>query len=141
MVVVHHFKEDGTLRFAKIYFSTNIQMDGADVLIYYKTRFQIEFLYRDAKQFLGLEQCQSRKEKRLDFHFNASLTTVSLAKAVHHLSQPIEKRKPFSMASIKTQYFNELLLDRFISAFGILPKLMKNNPVYIKLRDFGKIAA
>lgn len=141
VVVVHHFKEDGPFRFAKIYFSTDIQIAGADVLIYYKTRFQIEFLYRDAKQFVGLEQCQSRKEKRLDFHFNASLTTVSLAKAVHHLSQPIEKRKSFSMASIKTQYFNELLLDRFISAFGVLPKLIKNNPAYIKLRDFGKIAA
>lgn len=140
-VVVHYLKEDGTLKIAKIYFSTDLQMDGADVFIYYKTRFQIEFLYRDGKQFTGLEQCQSRKAKRLDFHFNASLTAVSLAKALHHLNQPIEKRKPFSMASIKTQYFNELLIDRFISAFGISPKRIKNNPIYRKIRDFGKIAA
>ncbi len=141
VVVVHYLKEDGALKSVKIYFSTDLKMEGSDILIYYKTRFQIEFLYRDAKQFTGLEQCQSRKEKRLDFHFNASLTAVSLAKAVHHLNQPIEKRNSFSMASIKTQYFNELLLDRFISAFGIFPIPQKNNPVYLKLRDFGKIAA
>lgn len=141
VVVVHYRKEDGTIKSVKVYFSTDCQMEGADILIYYKARFQIEFLYRDAKQFTGLEQCQSRKEKRLNFHFNASLTAVSLAKAVHHFNQPICKRKPFSMFSIKTQYFNELLLDRFISAFGISPKLKKNNPVYLKLRDFGKIAA
>ena len=116
-------------------------MEGTDLLIYYKTRFQIEFLYRDAKQFTGLEQCQSRKEKRLDFHFNTSLTTVSLAKTVHYLNQPINKRKSFSMFSIKTQYFNEHMLDRFISAFGIFPIPKKNNPIYLKLRDFDKIAA
>lgn len=45
------------------------------------------------------------------------------------------------MASIKTQYFNEILLDRFISAFGGSPKRIKNNPAYSKIRDFGKIAA
>lgn len=141
VLVVHYLNEDQTIKSVKIYFSTDIQMDGGDILIYYKARFQIEFLYRDAKQYTGLEQCQSRKKKRLDFHFNASLTAVSLAKAVHHLNQPIEHRKPFSMYSLKTQYFNEFLLDRFISTFGILPKLMKNDPIYLKLRDFGKIAA
>ena len=141
VVIVHYLKEDGTLKAAKIYFSTDLQMEGVDIFIYYKTRFQIEFLYRDGKQYTGLEQCQSRKAKRLDFHFNASLTTASLAKAMHHLDKPIDKRKPFSMASIKTQYFNELLLDKFISAFGFSPERIKNNPVYRKIRDFGKIAA
>lgn len=141
VVVVHYLQENKSIKSVKIYFSTDLQMEGTDVLIYYKTRFQIEFLYRDAKQFTGLEQCQSRKKECLHFHFNASLTTVSLAKAVHHLNQHKDKRKPFSMFSIKTQYFNELLLDRFISGFGISPKPNKNNPVYLKLRDFGKIAA
>lgn len=141
VVVVHYLKDDGTINKIKIYFSTDLKMQGTDILIYYKTRFQIEFLYRDAKQHTGLEQCQSRKEKRIDFHVNASLTAVSLAKAVHHLNQSIEERKPFSMASIKTQYFNELLIDRFILGFGLSPKRIKNNPIYLKIRDFGKIAA
>lgn len=141
VVVVHYFDNKESLKKVKIYFSTDFVMSGSDVLIYYKSRFQIEFLYRDAKQFVGLEQCQSRKEKRLDFHFNAALTTVSIAKALHHLSVPAEQRKPFSMFSIKAQYFNELLMDRFFSLFGISPKPKKNNPDYLTLRDFGKIAA
>jgi len=110
-------------------------------LIYYSARFQIEFLYRDAKQFTGLEHCQSRKEKRMDFHFNASLTAVSLAKAAHHLNVPKDERKSFSMFSIKAQYFNELLLNRFFSAFGLDPNSKKNNSKYLSLRNFGKIAA
>jgi len=98
-------------------------------------------LYRDAKQFTGLEHCQSRKEKRLNFHFNASLTAVSLAKAAHHLSVPIEQRKSFSLFSIKAQYFNELLLNRFFEVFGIDPNSKKINAKYLSLRNFGKIAA
>lgn len=141
VALVHHLKPNGALKKVKIYFSTDSTISATELLIYYSSRFQIEFLYRDAKQFTGLEHCQSRKEKRLDFHFNASLTAVSLAKAAHYLNVPKEERKAFSMFSVKAQYFNELLLNRFFSAFGIDPNSKKNNLKYLSLRKFGKIAA
>jgi hypothetical protein len=141
VVLVHHLKANGELKNVKIYFSTNLDRQGSGILLFYKTRFQIEFLYRDAKQFTGLMHCQSRKEKRLDFHFNASLTAVSLAKAAHYLSTPFEQRKSFSMFSIKAQYFNELLLNRFFNVFGLDPNCKKINDRYLSLRDFSKIAA
>ena len=43
---------------------------------YYHTIEQdskMEFLFRDAKQFTGLQHCQARSESKLNFHFNASL--------------------------------------------------------------------
>lgn len=141
VVVVHQFKPNGELKNAKIYFSTDLTLEGTDILLYYKARFQIEFLYRDAKQFTGLQHCQSRKEKRLDFHFNAALTAVSIAKAAHYLNIPFEQRKSFSMASIKTQYFNELLLNKFFSTFGLDPNVKKIKAKFLSLREFGKIAA
>ena len=79
VALVHNLNPDGEFKNSKIYFSTDLTMTAMKILKYYATRFQIEFLYRDAKQFTGLEHCQSRKEDRLDFHFNASLTAVSLA--------------------------------------------------------------
>jgi len=141
VVLVHHLDAKGAVKKVKIYFSTNPQRAGRKLLAFYKARFQIEFLYRDAKQFTGLMHCQSRKEKRLDFHFNASLTAVSLAKAAHHLRVPIEQRKAFSMFSMKAQYFNELLLKRFFTVFGIDPNCKKINSKYLTLRNFGKINA
>jgi len=69
------------------------------------------------------------------------LSTVSIAKVLHWLCLPADKRGPFSMADIKTQYFNELMLERFFSVCGINPNLAKNNPAYKSLYDFGKIAA
>ena len=140
-VVIVQILKDGKIHSALIYFATDKNMLGLKVLELYKIRFQIEFLYRYAKQFIGLEQCQSRQEEALDFHFNLSLTTLNIAKALHWLSLPMEDRKAFSMADIKTQYINELILDRIISIYGKDPKIEKNNPQIAKLYQLGKIAA
>ena len=57
-----------------VLFSTDVDLDALTLYRYYKARFQIEFLFRDAKQFTGLTDCQARSQAKLDFHFNASLT-------------------------------------------------------------------
>lgn len=55
-------------------------MEVKKIIDYYRTRFQIEFCYRDGKQFTELTDCQSRDLNKLYFHFNASLASVNLAK-------------------------------------------------------------
>ena len=140
-VVIVQIIKDGKVSSAFIYFSTDPEMPGSKVLELYKMRFQIEFLYRDAKQFLGLEQCQSRQKGALDFHFNLSLTTLNIAKAAHWLIIPKENRNTFSMADIKTQYINELILDRIICIYGKDPIIEKNNPLIRELYHLGRIAA
>lgn len=70
--------EDKKVR--KLYFSTDIQMKAIYILDFYKTRFQVEFCFRDSKQFTGLTNCQSRDIDKLHFHFNASLASVNPAK-------------------------------------------------------------
>lgn len=141
LVVVHTLDDDGSIKTAKLFISTDTNLPGEDLLLYYHLRYQIEFLYRDSKQFLGLEHCQSRKEKRLNFHFNITLTVLSIAKVIHWISQPSENRKPFSIQDIKTQYFNEHLLDKFFDGYGLCPKSAKNNPCYKELVNYAKIAA
>lgn len=141
VVVVHQKDEQGKIKTVKVYASTLETMAGADLWLYYKTRFQSEFLFRDAKQHTGLEHCQSRQAEALDFHFNAALTAVSLAKALHWFCRPADQRGPFSMADIKTQYFNELMLDRFFVAYGLNPHQAKNHHAYKSLFELGKIAA
>ena len=128
----------------KIYFSTNLQQGWQDVLEIYRLRFQIELLYRDAKQFTGLNQCEARSRNKLNFHWNMSLTAINIAKIAHWLPQNDNKSEleiPFSMSDVKTHYYNELLLNRFISMFGINPELDKNKHKIRKFLDFGKIVA
>ncbi len=56
-------------------------MDGREVLDDYRTRFQLEFCFRDGKQHAGITNCQSTDFRKLDFHFIASLAAINLAKA------------------------------------------------------------
>lgn len=125
----------------KVFMSTDLNLSGQHILHYYQTRFQIEFLYRDGKQFTGLNDCQARSENKLDFQFNMSLTTINIAKVTHWLTKPKNQRNSFSMADIKTLYNNELLMNRFLIKFGINPNLPKNKKKILQLLDYGKIAA
>lgn len=134
------FFKDGQEVARKLYFSTDTQQDGKQIVQYYRSRFQIEFLYRDAKQHTGLTDCQARSENKLDFHFNASLTAVNLAKYDWVSSMPTDKT-PFSMANYKTFFNNTLMLDRFICRFAINPNSAKNQKIVKELLEWGRIAA
>jgi hypothetical protein len=43
-----------------------------------------EFIFRDAKQFTGMCDCQARSAEKLDFHVNASLMALNLARVDWH---------------------------------------------------------
>ena len=60
--------------------STDVGQDPTQIAFYYHLRFGIELLFRDAKQFAGLSHCQSRSEVKIDYHLNASLSTVNVAR-------------------------------------------------------------
>lgn len=125
----------------KLYFSTDLSLGTLEILDYYRTRFQIEFLYRDSKQHTGLNDSQARSENKLHFHFNAALTTINIAKVEHWLSIPKEKRESFSMSDIKTINHNWLQLQLFFDKFGINPHSAKNKVKAQELIYHGTIAA
>ena len=124
----------------KNYFSTDLDLNATTILEYYKSRFQIEFLYRDAKQNTSLNHCQARSEKKLHSHFNLALTAVNIAKITYWIPLKKEERLRFSMRDIKTSYSNELHLNRFIRGFRIRPNTKKNKAIIKLLKGFGKIA-
>ena len=124
-----------------ILFSTDETLDAWQVYRYYKARFQIEFLFRDAKQFTGLCDSQARDQARLDFHFNASLTTLNLAKSECLNAKKKEDTRLWSMGSVKIRAFNQHYLNRIIRIFGLEHTCIKKRPEYQSLKDYGARAA
>ena len=124
-----------------ILFSTDETLDAWQVYRYYKARFQIEFLFRDAKQFVGLADCQARDQARLDFHFNASLTTLNLAKSECLNAKKKDGMHRFSMGSVKLLAFNQHYLNRIIRIFGLDETCIKKRHEYQMLKDYGARAA
>jgi hypothetical protein len=115
LVVVHDLDGEGQVSGHRLYVSTDVKLDGGEVLHIYQCRFQQEFLYRDAKQELGLEHCQAYSWQKNDYHFNVALTVGSLAKAAYHLRAPGQPVDSFSIADIKQRHMNEYQAQRIIS--------------------------
>jgi hypothetical protein len=122
-------------------FSTDTELSALELYQYYKARFQIEFLFRDAKQFTGLCDVQARSEPALHFHFNASMTALNLLKLEDRQHTPDDRRSPISIASWKIRKFNEHLLERFSSLLGLNFTLIKSHPMFASLCNYGAIAA
>ncbi len=125
-------------------FSTDTTLAPLRLYEYYKSRFQIEFIFRDSKQFTGLCDCQSRHQQSLDFHFNASLAALNIAKLEQQRTQSDtgEETMPqsFSMATYKRLALNGHLLERFISMLELDPTLIKSHPNYDSLLHYGSLA-
>lgn len=144
LAAVEFLRPDGVLIARKLLFSTDLKTDPASIERHFKGRFQIEFLFRDAKQFTGLAHCQSTNQTKIENHINLSLTSVSVANLAHHLGQDAECKTPFSMRQITDYYRTSYLIDRFSEALGLNPIQTKNNPAIKKLlfpSQFDRLAA
>jgi hypothetical protein len=140
LVVVRNRKDPAKPRFI-VLGATDTNLPGRQLIELSASRFQIEFLFRDSKQFTGLLDCQAREASALDVHFNASLATLNLVRAEDLCRQPGQELQVFSMASWKQRHFNERLLDLLMEKFALDPTWVNNHSCYAELRTYGAIAA
>ena len=122
-------------------FSTDLELSAGDIHRFYSARFQIEFIFRDARQFTGMNDSQARNPEALDAQVNASLTALNLAKVALRPAHLRDRPIPFSLASLKRRAHNEHLLERFISNFDLDPSLIKSHPNWSNLLQYGTIAS
>ena len=122
-------------------FSTDLNQSPEEILKFYRLRFQIEFMFRDAKQFTGFSDCQARNEKAIDFHLNTSLMALNVAKAEQRSRVAQEELSTLSMASVKRRALNDYLLHLFIDKLGLCRTLIKSHINFQDLRNHGVIRA
>ena len=132
VVIVDYINTDKKRQTQKVFFSTDLTLSARDIFDIYRTRFQLEFVFRDAKQFTGLTHCQARNKEALSFAFNASLSSVNVARAFAR-----EQGLNLSVGSIKTLLHNAAMVDRFIAMSGMRPNLRLNNTDFKELLFYG----
>lgn len=120
-------------------FATDVEVSASEIFRFYRSRFSIEFLIRDAKQSGGLTDCQARNNQAIEFHWNAALTSVNFARRMSQTEEDETEKKPFSMKSIKQQFFNEHLLKLFICKSGLEQSLIKYKETLTDLRNYAVI--
>lgn len=121
-------------------FSTDLDLDALKIYSYYGARYQIEFIFREAKQHTGLCDCQARGEKALYSHFNISLLALNCVKLQHYFNQQESSKKlPLSMISYKAAYHNDNMISRFFPKLGLDLTSIKFTGVVKDLLNYGTI--
>jgi hypothetical protein len=85
-----------------VLFSTDLQQNYEKIIKFYSLRFQIEFNFRDAKQYWGLEDFMNIKETAVTNAANLSLFMVNFSQALlrsHRRNIP-----DFSVLDLKSYY-------------------------------------
>ena len=139
-VVMLRWERGNEMNRALLY-STDIGLDTMTLISYYKARFQIEFLFRDAKQYTGLTHCQSRKKEAIHTQVNASLTALNLLKIEDRLTKQTDDETVISITSWKRRKFNQHLMETLFDKLGLNRKCNKVTQAYEELSDYGVIAA
>lgn len=140
IVKVVYLEKNGGKSYA-VLLSTDKELAGTTIIKYYQLRFQIEFLIRDAKQFGGLEDSQARDKKKLNFHFNMALGSVSMAKLTMWSTLENKMDVPFSMHNIKQVFFNKHIAENIIINLGLDMSCKKIKTVFDNCLQIGRIAA
>ena len=139
-VVLLH-KIEGNREAKVLLFSTDLKIEPLALICYYKARFQIEFVFRDAKQYTGLTDCQSCRKEAIDTHINASLTALNWMKFEDRRKQGSDTSNVISIASWKRRKFNQNLMRNIFNKLGLSPTCEKTKAVYKAYSDYGAIAA
>ncbi len=122
-------------------YTTDLDLEAMKVVAYYKARFQIEFLFRDAKQYTGLLDCQSCAKEAIHTQINASMATLNLLKLEDRRNKNCLGQTVISIASWKRKKMNQNLIKKVFFKLGIDPKSKKVESIYEELSNYGSIAA
>jgi hypothetical protein len=139
--LVYVCKRQGTKLLTALLFSTDTSLAAEAIYRYYTARFQIEFLFRDAKQFTGLGDFQVRSYPKIAFHVNASMTALNFLKFEDRLTTQDDTKHVISIHNWKTRKFNEHQLERIMTTLGFDLSCLKLSPHYEELLNYGTIAA
>lgn len=114
-------------------FSSDLELSYDQVIDDYKLRFQIEFNFRDVKQYWGLEDFMNVKETPLTNALNLSLFMVNVSQALLH---DFQQTCPNSGVLDLKAYFRAS--KYFQEALKLLPQ--KPEPILIE-QVFGNMAS
>ena len=122
-----------------VLFSTDLELPFNQLIEYYKLRFQIEFNFRDAKQYWGLEDFMNVEQTPVTNAANLSLLMVNLS---HLLLDRYRSDDPaFSVLDLKAHYRG----CRYVAeTIKMLPQKPEGNllaAIFLQVACLGRIHA
>lgn len=124
-----------------ILYSTHLNDDPHKIVDIYKSRFQIEFLFRDAKQFCGLEECEARNYEAIHNHINNALTAVNLLKFEELNMGKTDSPQVISIATARRRKSNKFMAETILSKLDQKLSFNKIEEIMESIESMSNIAA
>jgi len=120
-----------------VLFSSDLALAADKLVDYYRLRFQIEFNFRDAKQFWGLEDFMNIKKQPVHNFANLSMFMVSVSQ------QLVQRRRSnipdFSVNDLKAEFRGRKYVTELIKLLPKRPKQLLINDFFAKIESIGRI--
>jgi hypothetical protein len=122
-----------------VLFSSDLTLSAEKIIAFYSLRFQIEFNFRDAKQFWGLEDFMTVPQTAVTNSANLSLFMVNLT---HLLLKQARQSDPlFSVLDLKAQSRGYLYMNEMIKMLPQKPDDILVTQLFAKVTALGRIHA
>lgn len=127
-----------TGRFAHvILFSSDLKLSYEKIIDYYSLRFQIEFNFRDAKQFWGLEDFMNIKEAQLTNALNLSLFMTNLSQVL--LREFRDTNPESGVLDLKAYYRAAKYFEETIKMLPQKPEPILFEKIFGRLASFASV--
>jgi putative transposase len=118
-------------------FSSDLKLSFEKIIDYYKLRFQIEFNFRDAKQFWGLEDFMNLSQTAVTNAANLAFFMVNLS---HHLLADFRQDNPGSgIIDLKAYYRGFRYVREILKMLPEMPEPILLTQIFAKLTSLGRI--
>ena len=120
-----------------ILFSSDLNLDYDKLVDYYKLRFQIEFNFRDAKQYWGLEDFMNVKEIPVNNAANLAFFMVNVSQA---LIYNVKKDDPnFSIQDLKAHFRGSKYVNETLKLLPQKPDQILIQQIFNRITKIGSI--
>ncbi len=120
-----------------ILFSSDLTLSFEKIIDYYKLRFQIEFNFRDTKQFWGLEDFMNLSQTAVTNAANLAFFMVNLS---YHLLADFRQLNPGSgIIDLKAHYRGFRYVCEILKMLPEIPEPILLTQIFAKLTALGRI--
>jgi len=120
-----------------VLFSTDLDLSADQIVDFYSLRFQIEFNFRDAKQYWGLEDFMNVSDHAVTNAVNLAFLMVNLSQV---MLKPYRHHDPnFSVLDLKAQFRAQRYLNETIKMLPEMPEPDLISRIWRRLSQFGGI--
>jgi putative transposase len=122
-----------------VLFSTDLELQAKQLIKFYSLRFQIEFNFRDAKQYFGLADFKNIKKQQVNNAVGLALFMDNISLILIEQAETKWEETDISVQDLKAYYRAEFYLEAILNTLEIEPKSILNNHKFDHIRKIGAV--